>query len=271
MGGLSCACGGARLGRPAMIDTHAHLNDPKFEHDLDSVIKRASDAGVGAVVVCGYDLPSSVQAVEIAERYTLCLAAVGVHPHDSRHLSPADLARLRELSSNPRVIAIGETGLDFHYDFSPRADQIAAFEKHLELAQEAGLPVIIHSRESHAETVAVVRATGHPHRGVFHCFSGSPAQAEEVLEMGFFIGVDGPLTYRNSQTLREVAASCPLDRLLIETDCPYLSPVPHRGKRNEPAYLRFVCEAAANAKNIGFEEAALATSSNARRLFERLA
>ncbi len=252
-----------------MIDTHTHLNDPKFEPDLDAVVERAADAGIEAIVVCGYDLASSLQAVDIARRQ-ICFAAVGVHPHDSKKLTQADIGRLRELCSLDKVIAIGETGLDFHYNFSPPADQIAAFEKHLELAGEVGLPVVVHSREAHKETVEVMKAAGAIPGGVFHCFSGNCAAAAEVLNMGFYIGVDGPVTYKNAETLREVVEMCPIDRLLIETDCPYLSPMPHRGKRNEPAYVKLVCAEVGRIKRISLEETAQATSANARRLFRRL-
>ncbi len=244
-----------------MIDTHAHLNDPKFGPDLDLVVERSNDAGVQAIVVCGYDIDSSLRAVEIARRHSRCFATAGVHPHDSRKLAPTDIDRLREISALPEVIAIGETGLDFHYNFSPRASQIAAFEQHIELAREVGLPLVMHSRESHEEAVSVLKSAGVLPEGVFHCFSGSRAQAEEVLEMGF---------YKNAKTLKDVVSMCPLDRLLIETDCPYMAPVPHRGKRNEPAFLPFICQEISNIKGIDPREAAQITSSNARRLFRRL-
>ena len=253
-----------------MIDTHTHLNDPKFEVDLDEVISRAKAAGVERIVVCGYDLPSSLRAVEIAERYESAYATVGVHPHDSKTFGEEMVHELRELSGAGKVIAIGETGLDFHYDFSPRPNQIAAFEKHLELAREVGLPVVVHSRESHGEAVAALKSAGEIAGCVFHCFSGDEKAAEEVLELGFYIGVDGPVTYRSSEELRRVVEMCPLNRLLIETDCPYLAPVPHRGKRNEPAYVRCVCEEVARVRGISPPEAAEITTRNARRLFGRM-
>lgn len=252
-----------------LTDTHTHLNDPKFETDLDEVISRARDAGVETMVVCGFDMPSSRRAVEIAEAHAGIYATVGVHPHDSKSFREGDLQVLRELSSTDKVIAIGEIGLDFHYDFSPRADQVAAFEMQLDLANNLGLPAVIHSRESHADTVAMMRSASTT-EAVFHYFSEDEHAAREVLDMGFYIGVDGPVTYKNSETLRRVVEVCPLDRLLIETDCPYSAPVPHRGKRNEPAFVGLVCQEVARVKRIGPEEAAEATSANARRLFRRI-
>lgn len=252
-----------------LIDTHTHLNDPKFEADLEEVISRARDAGVEAMIVCGVDMPSSRLAVEMAESHSGIYATVGVHPHESKSFREGDLQVLRELSSTDKVIAIGEIGLDNHYDFSPRADQIAAFEAQLELANSLRLPVVIHSRQSHADSLAMIRNAGTT-EAVFHYFSEDENAAREVLEMGFYIGVDGPVTYKNSEMLRAVVEVCPLDRLLIETDCPYSAPVPHRGKRNEPAFVGIVCQEVARIKKISVEEAAEATSANACRLFHRI-
>ncbi|MGB9619538.1 MAG: TatD family hydrolase [Armatimonadota bacterium] len=270
-----------------MIDTHAHLNDPKFASDLDEVVSRAKVAGVDRIVVCGYDLPSSRNAVEIASRFDGVFATVGVHPHDAKTLSRAGLEELRELARAPKVIAIGETGLDFHYDFSPRDMQIEAFAAQVELAQEIGLPIVVHSRESSEETFEVV-ASASPAAGcVFHCFSGDEDFARRVVESGFYIGIDGPITFqtrsrnggdmgpaasapRQGGKLRRVVETTPLDHLVLETDCPYLAPVPHRGKRNEPAYLVYVAEEVARIKGICVEELDRVTSENARRLFDRL-
>jgi TatD DNase family protein len=253
-----------------MIDTHTHLNDPKFDADLDEVIARAEAAGVERMVVCGSDMPSSRRAVEIAGRYESVYATVGVHPHDAKTFHEGDLRELRELSSTDKVIAIGEIGLDFHYDFSPRPEQMSAFEKQLQLAREVRLPVVVHSREAYAETVDIVKAAGGIEGCVFHYFAGDRKDMEEVLGLGFYIGVDGPVTYKNSETLREVVEACPLDRLLIETDCPYSAPVPHRGKRNEPAFVRYVCEEVARIRGITPQEAGEITTRNACRLFGRM-
>lgn len=265
-----CQALSSREDAAILIDTHTHLNDPRFDSDLDEVIARAQAAGVERIVVCGADVPSSRQAVDIARRYDVVYATVGVHPHDAKTFGEGNLRELRELSTADKVIAIGEIGLDFHYDFSPRPDQKKAFEAQLRLAQEVGLPVVVHSREAHAETMAVIRAAGAVEGCVFHCFSGDVGQAWEVFDLGFYVGVDGPVTYNKSEKLREVVAACPPDRLVVETDCPYLAPVPHRGKRNEPAFVRCVCEAVAGIRGISREEVAEMTSRNARRLFARM-
>lgn len=254
-----------------MIDTHAHLNDEKFSADLDAVIARAVDAGVECIVVCGYDIASSRDAVAMAERYEPVYASVGVHPHDAKSWN-AEIAReLRELSAREQVIAIGEIGLDFHYDFSPRPDQFRAFDEQVALAWELGMPIIVHSRESNPEVLQVLKGHAANIVGcVFHCFSGDEELAREVLDLGFYIGIDGPITYKASEKLRRVVAMCPADRLLVETDCPYLTPVPHRGKRNEPAYVRYVMEEAARVKQMPVEELDRVTTANARALFPRL-
>ena len=255
-----------------LTDTHAHLNDPKFSGDLDEVMSRAEQAGVGRMIVCGYDIKTSRGAVGLASRHETIYAAVGIHPHDAKTLDDDALAVLAELSANPKVLAIGEIGLDFHYDFSPRPDQFAAFEAQIDLAAALDLPIIIHSRESNPEVLQVLaKRMSNIKAGVFHCFSGDEAFAREALDAGFYIGVDGPITYQASEKLRGVVAMCPDDRLLIETDCPYLTPIPHRGKRNEPAYLRYVAEEVARVRGTDIETIARRTSRNARKLFgERL-
>ena len=251
-----------------LIDTHAHLNDAKFEHDLDDVIARAKDANVGRIIVCGYDLESSRSAVNLAVRYKEVFATVGIHPHDAKSYSNEAEKELVELSRNEKVLAIGEIGLDFHYDFSPRPDQFAAFKAQIELAGELKLPIVVHSRESNPEVLQVLEASIENIVGcVFHCFSGDESFARKILELGFYIGVDGPVTYKASEKLRRVVEITPLDRLLLETDCPYLTPTPYRGKRNEPAYVSYVAEEAARVKNLSVEEIAAATSENAARLF----
>lgn len=251
-----------------LIDTHTHLNDRAFSDDLDEVVSRAGAADVRGIVVCGYDLQSSASAVEMAARFECVRATVGVHPHDAKSYGPEVERGISELSRDPGVIAIGEIGLDFHYDLSPRSDQHAVFEAQIELAGRMGLPLVIHSRESDAEVLQVLRRHAANIRGcVFHCFSGDERTAGEALEMGYHIGVDGPITYRNAEKLRGVARMCPLDKLLLETDCPYLSPVPHRGRRNEPAHVRLVAQAVAEVKGVSLKEVAEATTANAMALF----
>lgn len=251
-----------------LIDTHAHLNDSKFDRDLPDVITRAEAAGVERIIVCGYDMESSRAAVEMARRWESVWATVGVHPHDARSYSDEVARELVELSAENKVIAIGEIGLDFHYDFSPRPDQYAAFEAQIGLADTLGLPIVLHSRESNPEVLQVLKDNASNVTGcVFHCFSGDEDFAEQVLDMGYYIGVDGPVTYKASEKLRRVVEMCPLERLLVETDCPYLTPVPFRGKRNEPAYVKYVAEAVAGIKGISTEELAAITTENAVRLF----
>lgn len=251
-----------------LIDTHAHLNDPKLAEDVDDVIARADAAGVHRIIVCGYDMDSSRAAVELAERYESVYATVGVHPHDAKSYDSSTGQTLAELSHGSKVLAIGEIGLDYHYDFSPRPQQMAAFEAQIDLAWRLRLPIVVHSRESNPEVLEVLGGrSGNIVGCVLHCFSGDADFARKVLDLGFYIGIDGPLTYKASEKLRGVVSMCPLDRLLLETDCPYLTPNPYRGKRNEPAYVRYVAEEAARVKGITVDELAEATSANARRLF----
>jgi len=244
------------------------LNDPKFASDVDKVIERANEADVGAIIVPGYDLPSSEKAVELAESYDCVFATIGIHPHDSKCYDDKTAVRLVELSRHKKVLAIGEIGLDFHYNFSPRDDQFRAFEAQINLAGTLGLPIVIHSRESNQEALQVLKKhSSNIIGGVFHFFSGDIEFARKVLDAGLYIGVDGPITYKASEQMRRVVDWCPLDRILIETDCPYLAPVPMRGKRNEPAYVRVVAEEAARIKGISVEELAEVTTNNARELF----
>ena len=254
-----------------LIDTHAHLNDRKYSGDLDAVIERANQAGVTRIVVCGYDLASSESAVSMAGRFESIYATVGVHPHDAKTYDASTERRIRELSVGTRVMAVGEIGLDFHYDFSPRDAQFAAFRAQVALAVELRLPIVVHSRKSNPEALQVLREDAANIVGcVFHCFSGDEHFAREVLDMGCYIGVDGPITYKSAGKLARVVRMCPIDRLLIETDCPYLTPVPHRGERNEPAYVRYVAEAVASIKGETVARIAEITLQNAETLFSKM-
>jgi TatD DNase family protein len=255
-----------------LIDTHCHFNHERFALDLPECLERAEMAGVRQMVVVGYNLESSEQAVALAERYAPVLfAAVAVHPHDACHWNAATADRLRELAANPRVVAIGEIGLDFHYDFSPRPDQDTAFRAQLALAQEVGLPVIIHCREAYPETLAALAAEGIERiGGVMHCWAGTPSEAEQAVGLGMYLGFGGTLTFKNAESTREAARAIPLERLLVETDAPYLAPVPHRGQRNEPAYTRLVAEKLAELRGLAFPDLAALTTANAQKLFARL-
>lgn len=255
-----------------MFDTHAHLNDRAFKNDIEGVLTRAADAGVDRVICPGYDLTSSRKAVEIAGKYDNVWAAVGIHPHDAKSLTDEAMAEIRMLAAKPKVIAIGEIGLDFYRDLSPRAVQEQALRSQLRLAKQLGLPVIVHDREAGADILRVIEDEGPPDAGgVMHCFSGDLDQAERVLALGFYLGFAGPVTFGKSRNLREAARSIPIGRLLIETDSPYLTPEPYRGRRtNEPAFVRVVAEKVAEVRGVDLEEIAGATSENTLRLFERI-
>lgn len=255
-----------------IIDTHTHLNDPAFAGDLETVLERAATAGVVAMIVAGYDLPSSRQAVALAERHPALWAAVGVHPHDAQAFTPAVREELHRLATHPRVVAIGETGLDFYYNHSPRETQIAAFEAHLALAAEAGLPVIVHDRDAHTETLTLLQRWAGPGRaGVLHNFSGDLDMAHTAIALGFWLGIGGPVTYKKADRLREIVRHLPATCLLVETDSPYLAPQPQRGQRNEPAYIRHIVNAIANVRQMSVEEVTILTETNTRQLFVRLA
>jgi len=258
-----------------LIDSHAHLDSSQFDDDRKTVILRAQEAGLVAILNVGTDLASSRAAVALAEKYDFIYAAVGIHPHDAETVTPAVLDQLRALAHHPKVVAVGEIGLDYYRDLSPRPVQRRAFADQLALAAELHLPVVIHSREAHDDVLAALREwVGFPPGGgiegglgVLHSYSAGRERLEEVLNLGFSIGISGPVTFPKANHLRAVAAAVPLERLLVETDCPYLTPVPHRGKRNEPAYVRYVVEAIARVREVPAEAAAQATADNARRLF----
>ncbi|MBE9507189.1 MAG: TatD family hydrolase [Chloroflexi bacterium] len=252
-----------------LIDSHAHLDFQQFDADREAVIERAREAGLVAIVNIGTDLASSRAAVALAEKYDFIYAAVGVHPHDAKTVTPVVLEELRALVRHPKVLAIGEIGLDYYRDLSPRPVQRRAFADQLALAAELALPVVIHSREAHDDVLAALRewVGTEGDTGVLHSYSAGPERLEEVLALGFFIGISGPVTFPKANRLRAVAAAAPLDRLLVETDCPYLTPNPHRGRRNEPAYVRYVAQAVARAREMPEEAVAQATADNARRLF----
>jgi TatD DNase family protein len=249
-----------------LIDTHAHLDDRAFDRDRPALIARLHADGVGAVTV-GASLESSREAVRLAERHRSIWATVGVHPHGAKYVSPGVLRELEELAKSPRVVAIGEIGLDYYRDLSPRDIQRTVFAEQLELAKKLGLPVVLHNRESTDDLVAILRQAGKSHRGVVHSFLGDAALAETFLALGLYLGVGGPLTYPANEALRDAVRRAPLDRLVFETDCPYLTPVPYRGKRNEPAYIEFVAAEIARLRDISIDEVARQTTANALALF----
>jgi len=248
------------------IDTHAHIHMTEFDGDRDAVLARAKASGIEVMVAVGYHLDSSRKAVEMAERCPQVYASVGVHPHDARHYDDATEDTLRSLAAHQKVVAIGEAGLDFYRDRSPRAAQAEAFRRQIRLARELALPLIVHDRDAHQETMRLLRQE-RAEAVVLHCFSGDVALAEEAWASGYYTSIAGPVTYPRSEPLREVVRKARLDRLLLETDCPYLPPQAVRGQRNEPSYLVQTAYEVARLLGMPSEELARVTTENARRLF----
>lgn len=250
-----------------LVDTHCHLDFEEFDSDRDAVVERALAAGVTRIVVPGIDLVTSRRALALAEQYPGVYAAVGVHPNSADKYSPQSLSDFRMLAAHPRVVGIGEIGIDFFWKKFDAQTQTHVFRRQIELANEVGKPIIVHDREAHEVVMAVLRETRPQAGAVLHAFSGDITMAEEALAMGFYLGVDGPLTYKKSDDLRALFARLPLERILIETDAPYLTPQPQRGKRNEPAYVRYVAETLALTRAQTLETVAEVTTRNAARLF----
>lgn len=251
-----------------LFDTHAHLNAEQFEEDLEEVIARAKENGVENMVIVGFDRPTITRAMELVEQYDFMYASIGWHPVDAIDMTEEDLAWIEELSSHPKVVAIGEMGLDYYWDKSPKEVQKEVFRKQIHLAKRVKLPIVIHNREATADIVDILREEGASEvGGIMHCFSGSVEVAQECVHMNFYISLGGPVTFKNARKPKEVAEALPLDKLLIETDCPYLAPHPYRGKRNEPSYVKLVAEQIAELKGISYEEVASITTANAKKLF----
>lgn len=253
-----------------LIDTHAHLDDARFADDLPDVLRRAEAAGVRRVVTIATTAADSASCVALAERYPLLAATVGLQPNNLAQEPPTAWDAVLALVDRPQVVALGETGLDRHWDFTPFPQQEDYFARHLNLARQRNLPVVIHCREAEADVVRMLREDYDDHgpvRGVMHSFTGDRATAEACLAMGLYISFAGMVTYKNAQDLRDVAKDVPLDRLLVETDSPYLAPVPVRGKRNEPAFVAYTAACLAGVRGIPAEELAGAAARNARQLF----
>ncbi len=257
-----------------LFDTHAHLHVEQFDTDRDAVIRRMREAGIAGVVTIGTDVPASRAAIDLAGQHPDIWATVGVDPHEAAAFSDGTLEELRELASLPRVVAIGEIGLDYYWDKAPRRVQANVFEHQLELARTLQLPVVIHNREAHADTLAMLRewAGDHPWRGkrplgVLHCFSGDVEMALAAIGLGFMISLAGPVTFKNAKKPVAVAKAVPSEWLVVETDAPYLAPHPHRGQRNEPAYLRLTAQRIADIKGMPVETVAEATLANSKALF----
>ncbi len=248
------------------FDSHAHLDDRAFDKDRDEIFADLPERGVGLILNIGCDLSSSLRSIALAHKYPFVYAAVGSHPDDAAHLDDSLLAMYRQLCTDEKVKAIGEIGLDYHYEDPPREVQLPAFRKQLELAAELDLPVVVHEREAHADGMELIRQFPTV-TGVFHCYSGAVEQAKELVKRGWYIGFTGVVTFKNARKAVEVAQTIPLDRILIETDCPYMAPEPHRGRRCDSRLVPLVAAKIAELRGLPVEEVAAATTENAKRLF----
>ncbi len=253
-----------------LIDSHAHIQGKEYAGEVAAVIERARQAGVEKIIAVGGagDMTSNTEAVALAESFPDIYATVGMHPHDAKDVGPEDLAELKELSAHPKVVAVGETGLDYYYSHSPHEVQRRVFAQFIHMARETELPLVVHERDAAKDAAELLRAEGEANlRGVIHCFTGDYQAACKYLDLGFYISFTGIITFKNADRLRAVVRQVPLDRMMVETDSPYLTPVPHRGKRNEPAHVRWVAETIAKVKEVDLETVARVTSENVRDLF----
>ena len=251
-----------------LIDTHAHLSLPQFDQDRTEVIKRARDAGIKHIITVGTDSDDCRKAVALAQEHDFISAAVGIHPHDAKTINAETYSLLRELADDDNVVAIGEIGLDFYRNLSSQEIQVQHFREQLWLAREVSLPVIIHDREAHQKVLQILQEEkAETMGGVIHCFSGDWEMAKACLDMGFYISIPGTITFKKSEEYHKLVRDLPLDRMLVETDCPFLAPYPFRGKRNEPAYVQYVAKAVAGIKGLGCEAFAEITTQNAQKLF----
>lgn len=250
-----------------LVDTHAHIDDAKYDEDRDEMVARAKEYGVTRIITMGDTMASSLNAIKLAEKYDGVYAGAGVHPQEALSLIPSDYDTLAQWMTNPKVKVLGEIGLDYYYENASREKQQEIFIRQLDVARQMHMPVSIHDRDAHGDTMAILKKEGKGITGSIHCFSGSYEMAKELLKMGWFLGVDGPLTFKNAAKLPEIIAKIPLERLLLETDSPYLAPVPKRGKRNEPAYVKYIAEKVAEVRGISFEEVASQTTQNAINVF----
>ncbi len=255
-----------------LIDSHVHLDDPRYASDWADMFARAQEAGVEAFITIGCDLASSRAAVDLADKHPMVYATVGVHPHEVKNIEDHWYHELKDLAQHPKVVGYGEIGLDFHYDHSPRDLQRACFREQIQLARELQLPMVIHTREAQEDTITILQEEQAPQvGGVFHCFSGDSQLAKDALDLGFYVSFSGIITFKTAGLLREIVQTVPDERLLIETDAPYLTPVPFRGKRNESAYVKMVAEKIAEIKEgttpSAYEHIANVTTANAKTLF----
>ena len=248
-----------------IFDTHAHYDDSRFDEDRDELLSSLCSKGVTNIINCGCDYKSCLTTLELAEKYDFIYAALGVHAHKAEESTEEDFRKIKALYSHKKVVAVGEIGLDYHYDFSPRERQIEVFEKQIVLAKELDLPIIVHDRESHEDTMNLLKK--HRPKGVVHCFSGSVEMAKEVVKLGMYIGLGGAVTFKNARKPIEVAEYLPIDYLLLETDAPYMTPVPFRGQRCDSAHIAYTAEKIAEVKGMDTQELIDKCNENSRRLF----
>ena len=252
-----------------LIDTHAHIDGEAFDADRAAVVDRALENGVEAIINMGDTLESSARSVQLTEEFPAVYAGVGVHPEEAFPMTGADDDRLAAWAALPKVVAIGEIGLDYYWEkYSEKRElQKRIFIRQLDLARQLHLPVCIHDRDAHGDTLAILKTEGRGIRGVLHCYSGSMETARELLKLGWYLGIDGPLTFKNAAKLPEIVRALPADRILVETDCPYMTPAPFRGKRNEPAFVKYIAQRAAEIRAESPEEFSIKTRQNARDLY----
>ncbi|WP_166245745.1 TatD family hydrolase [Paenibacillus turpanensis] len=255
-----------------LVDTHTHMDSNKFDDDRDEAIRRAREAGVSTIVNIGFNRETIPTTLELAEKYPFVYAVVGWHPQDAIDMKPEDLDWIEELArTHPKVVALGEMGLDYYWDTSPKDVQKQVFREQIRLARKLSMPIVIHNRDAHQDIIEILREEkAEDVGGIMHCFSGSWETAKQCLDMNFYISFGGPVTFKNARQPKEVLEQVPLDRLLLETDAPYLTPHPYRGKRNETAYVRLVAEEAAHLKGVTLEEIAAITTKNALTVFGRI-
>jgi TatD DNase family protein len=253
-----------------LIDSHAHIQGNEYDDEVEAVIERARGVGVEKIIAVGGagDMSSNTDAIALADSFHAVYATVGMHPHDAKDVGIEELETLRGLTTHPKVVAVGETGLDYYYNHSSHELQEQVFSSFIHMACETGLPIVVHERDAAEKAAELLRQEGNGNLcGVIHCFTGNYQAARAYLDLGFYLSFTGIITFKNAEPLRAVVRQIPLDRILVETDAPYLTPVPHRGKRNEPAYVRFVAEAVAKVRGISLEEVASITTANTQKLF----
>ncbi|MFV9511744.1 TatD family hydrolase [Tepidibacillus sp. LV47] len=251
-----------------LIDTHAHLDDEKFIEDREEVIQRAFDRGVKTIINIGYNKETILSTLELVNRYDFIYGAIGWHPNNAHEMTDQDFLWLEEQLNHPKIVAIGEIGLDYYWDFAPKDIQQQVFRRQIQLAKRKGLPIVIHDRDAHQDVCQIIKEEGVKEiGGIMHSFSGSLEMAMECIEQGFYISFSGPVTFKNAKRPKEVASKIPIERILIETDSPYLTPEPYRGKRNESSYVKYVAEKIAELRGMTFEQIAQITTENAKRIF----